>query len=120
MSGQRIVIMVSGVVVFGLAGVFCALSWTQANQLAGIVSALVSVAGLGATVWAALAAAPAAGAGPRAHVVRTGNASVRGTGSANTGIITSTSGTAGGTASAKRTGDADTEDGQANTGIAPQ
>jgi hypothetical protein len=120
MSGQRIVILVSGVLVFGLAGVFCALSWTRADELAGIVSALVSIAGLGATVWAALAARTTTGAAPRVHVSNTGNASARGSGSANTGVITSPSGTTGGVTSVKRTGDADADDGQANTGIAPQ
>jgi hypothetical protein len=120
MSWQRIVILVSGVLVFGLAGVFCALSWSRADQLAGIVSALVSVAGLGATVWAAIAAGSVAGAAPRLRATRTGNASARSSGSANTGVITSASGTTGGTTSVNRTGDAEAEDGQANTGIAPQ
>ncbi len=48
MSGlQRVAACATGVAVAVLAGVFCFLSWDRANQVAGIVSALVSVLALG-------------------------------------------------------------------------
>jgi hypothetical protein len=52
MSGsQRLVADVTGLMVAVLAGFFCFLSWDRANQVAGIVSALVSVVALGTGSW---------------------------------------------------------------------
>lgn len=55
MSGQqRLVTGLTGLSVAVLAGVFCFLSWDRANQVAGIVSALVSVLALGIGLLALL------------------------------------------------------------------
>lgn len=114
MTGQqRLVVVASSVVVAALAGVFFFLSWERANQVAGIVSALVGIGSLGAALWAGLAAAP----GRRMRVSRTGNATARGGGSANTGVITPSSRAAADTIRVDRTGDAEAEGGQANSGL---
>ncbi|WHM35817.1 hypothetical protein [Streptomyces sp. BPTC-684] len=102
----------TGLVLAGCAGVFSVLSWDRADQVAGVVSALVGIAGLGAAAWAALA-----GAGGRTvGVSGTGAATARGGGSANTGLI----GVPGsGSTEIGQTGDAHAEGGgsRANTGF---
>lgn len=114
MTGQqRFVIVIFSIAVATLAGVFCFLSWDRANQVAGIVSALVSIGSLGAALWAALTTAP----GAHVHVSRTGTATARHGGSANTGVIMPSSSTAVGTIRVDRTGDAESEGGQANSGV---
>ncbi|PZT70522.1 hypothetical protein DN402_16895 [Streptomyces sp. SW4] len=105
--------MIFSVVVAALAGVFCFLSWERANQVAGIVSALVSIGSLGAALWAALATLP----GTRVYVSRTGSATARDGGSANTGVITPSTSSAADTIRVDRTGDAESEGGEANSGV---
>ncbi|MFJ9979910.1 hypothetical protein [Streptomyces cyaneofuscatus] len=114
MTGQqRFVVVIFSVVVAALAGVFCFLSWERANQVAGIVSALVSIGSLGAALWASLATV----SGTRVYVSRTGSATARAGGSANSGAITPSSGAAADTIRVDRTGDAESEGGQANSGF---
>ncbi|MFF3877421.1 hypothetical protein [Streptomyces sp. NPDC001978] len=109
-GAQRVVIVVTGGAVGALAVVFAALSWDRADQVAGVVSALVGVAGLGAAVWAVLAGRSSRGS---VRVSDTGRAVVSGAGDANTGVI---SPQAGSDVVVERTGDAQAEGGNANTG----
>lgn len=118
-GGQRFVVAASAGAGFLLAGVFSFLSWDRANQVAGIVSALVGVAALGVAIWAALETSTGSG-DARVRVSRTGNATARGGGSANTGVIIPTSGAAGGVMQVDSTGDAESDGGQANTGLTSQ
>ncbi|QDN87737.1 hypothetical protein FNV68_21890 [Streptomyces sp. S1D4-23] len=109
---QRVVLGATGLAVAILAGVFSSLSWDRANQVAGIVSALVSILALGAAVWALLSG----GNGGSVRVANTGTATATGQGSrANTGIVAS--GGVRGNATVEQTADAQAEDGaRANTG----
>ncbi|GGZ39337.1 hypothetical protein GCM10010387_36840 [Streptomyces inusitatus] len=104
--------VVTGLAVAVLAGGLSFLSWDRADQLAGVVSALVGVAGLGTAVYAVLLAdRPAA-----VEVSRTGRAVARG-GDANTGVIAPASGSGAGPLSVSDTGDARADGGgSANTG----
>ncbi|MEV7737820.1 hypothetical protein AB0O75_38100 [Streptomyces sp. NPDC088921] len=83
MSGrQRLVTGLTGLTVAVLAGVFCFLSWDRANQVAGIVSALVSVLALGLGLLALMS-----GRDTAVRVTNTGPATAVGAGShANTGL----------------------------------
>ncbi|MEU4497743.1 hypothetical protein AB0F96_31010 [Streptomyces sp. NPDC023998] len=83
MSGrQRLVAGLTGLAVAVLAGVFCLLSWDRANQVAGIVSALVGILALGAGVLALVS-----GRDGSVRVANTGPATAVGAGShANTGL----------------------------------
>ncbi|MFC0845396.1 hypothetical protein ACFH04_17010 [Streptomyces noboritoensis] len=111
-SGRRVVLAVTGLALAVCAGAFSALSWDRADQVAGVVSALAGIAGLGAAAWAALA-----GSGGRTvRVSGTGAATARGGGRANAGLI----GVPGpGSTEVDRTGNAHAEgDGsRANTGV---
>lgn len=109
---QRVVGGATGAAVAVLAGAFCFMSWDRADEVAGVVSALMSVAGLGVAVWALLS-----GGGGSVRVANTGPATSRGTGSfANTGLIVS--GGMRGDMTVDGTGSADAEDGgRANTGV---
>ncbi|MFF4605206.1 hypothetical protein ACFY12_21040 [Streptomyces sp. NPDC001339] len=83
MSGrQRLVAGLTGLAVAVLAGVFCLLSWDRANQVAGIISALVSVVALGTGVLALMS-----GHAGSVRITNTGPATAIGAGShANTGL----------------------------------
>ncbi|AUG79753.1 hypothetical protein CFP65_5040 [Kitasatospora sp. MMS16-BH015] len=100
----------TGLAVGVLAGALSFLSWDKANQVAGVVSALVSVAALGVAVWA-LVASP--GGGSSVRVSGTGRATATGGGSANSGVL----GAVSGTVEVDRTGDAQADGGRANTGF---
>ncbi|MET9484636.1 hypothetical protein [Streptomyces sp. NPDC006638] len=65
-NGQRLALGATGLAMGLLAGGFSFLSWERADQLAGVISALVSVAALGVTLWAALA-------GPGGSSIRVSN-----------------------------------------------
>lgn len=104
------VVGLTGGGVAALAVVFATLSWDRADQVAGVVSALVGVAGLGAAVWAALAGGSGTG---RVRVSRTGAATTTGTGEANTGVVSSAGD---GDIGVHRTGPARSDGGSANTG----
>ncbi|KJY26503.1 hypothetical protein [Streptomyces sp. NRRL S-495] len=117
MSGQqRVVVGVTGLAVGVLAGVFCFLSWDRANQVAGIVSALVAVLALGVAVWTVMAGT----GGGSVRVSETGSATAKGQGSrANSGLATS--GGTRGEMVVERTGDVNSEDGGiASTGYVQQ
>ncbi|WP_405902137.1 hypothetical protein OG696_03020 [Streptomyces sp. NBC_00656] len=90
------------------AGVLSLLSRGRANQVAGVVSALVGVGALGTGVCALL--------GPSettlVHVSRTGGTSATGGGDANTGAVVSSSA---GAVSIRETGDSRADGGSANT-----
>ncbi|MFO7252007.1 MAG: hypothetical protein DIU60_014755 [Actinomycetes bacterium] len=110
---RRWVIAGTAVTVAVLAAVFFVLGLEQADKAASVVSALAGVAALGVAVWAAL---PAASGGGGIRVSGTGRAVARGGGRANTGVS--------GRADAmpdrvrvKRTGDAEAETGDANSGV---
>lgn len=83
MSGrQRLAVGLTGLTVAVLAGVFCFLSWDRANQVAGIVSALVGVVALGTGVLSLIS-----GRDGSVRVANTGPATAVGAGShANTGL----------------------------------
>lgn len=106
-NAQRILVGASGLVVAVLAGVFAYLGLERANQLAGVLSALVGVLALAVAVWALLP-----GRAPAVRVRNTGAATARGDGLANTGVT----GPARGPVEVADTGDAQSERGQANTG----
>jgi len=114
MSTRRWVAVGTAAVVAVLAVVFAVVRWEDANKIASAVSALAGLAAVGVGVWAGL---PAVSSGRRVRVSRTGRATARGGGRANTGMT--------GPASAlpedvrvERTGDADASGGgDANTGI---
>ncbi|AVZ76948.1 hypothetical protein SLUN_36980 [Streptomyces lunaelactis] len=115
-GGQRVVIVASGVGVGLLAGAFCLMSWDRADQVAGIASAFLSVAALGVAVWAVMAGTT----GSRLRASNTGKATVRGGGTANTGVVLPNSGVSDSTVHVQKTGAAESDGGQANTGITPQ
>lgn len=107
-------LIVSCLVVAGLAAWFAVARWEDANKVATVASALGAVAAVGVAAWAALRT-------PLARrsftVTRTGRATAREGGRANTGI----SGKADqvdGSVHVERTGDATASgDSDANTGI---
>lgn len=114
MIGNRKAVLVStGLAVGAFAGVLSFLSWDRANQVAGVVSALVGVAALGISVFALLAPPP----GPSVRVSRTGKAVAGRGGSANTGVISVSGGVATRSVSVVDTGDARADEGSANTGF---
>ncbi|MFF8781759.1 hypothetical protein ACF07W_31205 [Streptomyces sp. NPDC015140] len=112
MSGpQRLVAGLTGLAVAVLAGVFCFLSWDRANQVAGIVSALVGVVALGTGVLALVS-----GRDGLVRVANTGPATAVGASShANTGVTAQ--GSMHGGMEVDGTAEARAEDGgRANTG----
>ncbi|WNE95571.1 hypothetical protein PS467_09610 [Streptomyces luomodiensis] len=108
---QRLVAGLTGLAVAVLAGVFCFLSWDRANQVAGIVSALVGVVALGTGVLALISGRDGA-----VRVANTGPATAVGVGSqANTGL--SVHGSVNGGVEVHGTAEARAENGgRANTG----
>lgn len=83
-GGRRLVAGLTGLAVAVLAGVFCLLSWNRANQVAGIVSALVGVVALGIGILALMSGRDGA-----VRVTNTGPATAVGASSrANTGLTT--------------------------------
>ncbi|WP_234473702.1 MULTISPECIES: hypothetical protein [unclassified Streptomyces] len=111
--GRRAVLMWTGLGVAVLAGVLSFLSWDRAGQVAGVVSAVVSVAALGVGVYGALGPTR----GPDVQVSGTGRAVSRGAGEANTGFVAPSSTSAPGSVSVSGTGDAEADGGSANTGF---
>ncbi|MFE6982716.1 hypothetical protein [Streptomyces griseus] len=111
--GRRAVLMWTGLAVAVLAGVLSFLSWDRADQVAGVISAVVGVAALGVGVYGALGPAR----GPDVQVSGTGRAVSRGGGEANTGFVAPASHTAPGSVSVSDTGDAEADGGSANTGF---
>ncbi|MGW4227737.1 hypothetical protein ACWEF9_00360 [Streptomyces sp. NPDC004980] len=111
-GGRRAVLVSTGLAIAVLAGVLSFLSWDRADQVAGVVSALVGVAALGVSVYAVLAPSR----GTSVQVSGTGKAVARGGGDANTGFV-APSGGATGSASVSTTGDAEADGGDANTGF---
>lgn len=107
MNGQqRVVVGATGVAVGVLAGLFCFLTWDRANQVAGLVSALVAVLALGVAVWTVTTGSSSGSV----RVSNTGAATAKGPGSrANSGLVTS--GDARGEVIVEQTGDASSEDG---------
>ncbi|MFG2612679.1 hypothetical protein [Streptomyces anulatus] len=102
----------TGLAVAVLAGVLSFLSWDRADQVAGVVSAVVGVAALGVSVYGAFSPSR----GPDVQVSATGRATSRG-GDANTGFVAPTSTTPPGSVSVSDTGDAEADGGSANTGF---
>lgn len=112
-SGQRVVISATALLIGVLAGVFSLLSWTRAEQLAGVLSALAGVTGIGVAIWATMAG----GSKQTIRAVSTGKATATGGGSANTGVIVGGAATSTGEVSAQQTGDAEADGGDANSGV---
>ncbi|UZI30674.1 hypothetical protein [Streptomyces sp. VB1] len=112
-TGRQAVLMWTGLVVAVLAGVLSFLSWDRADQVAGVVSAVVGVAALGVGVYGALGPPR----GPDVRVSATGRATSRGGGDANTGFAAPASATPPGSVSVSDTGDAEGDGGSANTGF---
>ncbi|MFF8641116.1 hypothetical protein [Streptomyces sp. NPDC015345] len=110
MRGHRRVVLVVTVLVLAVfAGALSLLSWDGANQVAGVVSAVVGVAALGVGVCALLGPSGSASV----QVSRTGRATAAGGGDANTGAVASSSA---GVIAVEETGDARADGGSANTG----
>ncbi len=112
-SGQRTVVVSTGLALAVLAGLLTLLSWDRANQVAGLISALVSVAGLGASVWGLLSSSH----GPSIQVSSTGKATASGNGKANTGFISPQGDRISGSIVVNSTGDAESENSDSNTGF---
>ncbi|MEU9406625.1 hypothetical protein AB0E08_13160 [Streptomyces sp. NPDC048281] len=113
-SGDRRAVLVTTVLVLAIfAGALSLLSWDRANQVAGVVSAVVGVAALGVGVCALLAPSGSTSV----QVCRTGSATATGGGDANTGVVASSSA---GPVSVRDSGDARAEGGSANTGYRRQ
>ncbi|WP_218004838.1 hypothetical protein [Actinomadura macra] len=112
-SGQRIAVAVTAVLVAGLAVVLLVLKWNDANKVAVVVSTLAAVAAVGVAVVAVLP-----GGGPRGALVsRTGRAISGRGGRANSGFA-GRSRSHRGDVQVRRTGDADaSKGGDANSGI---
>ncbi|WP_093819560.1 hypothetical protein [Streptomyces sp. PpalLS-921] len=96
-----------------VAGALSLLSWARANQVAGVVSAVVGVAALGVGVCALLAPSGSVSV----QVSRTGSATATGCGDANTGAVASPSD---GVVSVGETDEARADGGSANTGYQGQ
>ncbi|WP_234440513.1 hypothetical protein [Streptomyces rimosus] len=112
--GDRRAVLVTTVLILAVfAGVLSLLSWDRANQVAGVVSAVVGMAALGVGVCALLASSGSTSV----QVSRTGRATATGGGDANTGAVASSSA---GSVSVEETGDARADDGSANTGYRRQ
>ncbi|MFF5313087.1 hypothetical protein [Streptomyces massasporeus] len=112
--GYRRAVLVTTVLVLAVfAGVLSLLSWDRANQVAGIVSAVVGVAALGVGVCALLAPTGSTSV----QVSRTGRATATSGGDANTGAVASSSA---GAVSVGETGEARADGGSANTGYRRQ
>lgn len=109
---RRWVLAGTAIAVAVLAVVFAFVWWDQAGTVASVVSALAGVAGVGVAIWAAW---PAASGGGGIRVSGTGKAVARGGGRANTGVIGRADAMPG-RVEVTRTGDAEAEDGDANTG----
>lgn len=111
MSGARVTLVLTCVVVAGLAGWFAMAKWDQANKVATMMSALGAVAAVGIAIWIALRSSPSqSGRAGRIRVANTGGATAMGAGStAITGVRTN-----GGDTSSLRVGD--TGDAQADSG----
>ncbi|GGJ37571.1 hypothetical protein GCM10010121_055950 [Streptomyces brasiliensis] len=113
MSGrQRWVLVSTGLVLAVLAGALTLLSWDRANQVAGVISALVGVAGLGTSVWAAMA-----GSGTKSAVISDTGAATSTGGMANTGFIATSTTETPHSLTVRNTGNAESESGDANTGF---
>ncbi|MFJ8979919.1 hypothetical protein [Streptomyces sp. NPDC102282] len=95
------------------AGVLSLLRWGRANQVAGVVSALVGVGTLGTGVGALLAPSETT----LVHVTRTGGASATGGGDANRGAVVSSSA---GAVSIRKIGASQADSGSASTGYQRQ
>ncbi|MFF6911853.1 hypothetical protein [Streptomyces sp. NPDC012466] len=112
--GYRRAVLVTTVLVLAVfAGVLSLLSWDRANQVAGMVSAVVGVAALGVGVCALLAPTGSTSV----QVSRTGRATATSGGDANTGAVASSSA---GAVSVGETGEARADGGSANTGYRRQ
>lgn len=114
MKAARVVLVITCLVVAGLAVWFVVARWDTANKVAAAVGALAAVAAIGVAIWAALRG-PSQSAVLQVH--KTGDAIAHG-GRANAGIHVGTGGALPSEARATRTGRAEaSEGGSANTGI---
>jgi hypothetical protein len=102
-----VVLLVTGLVVAALGGVFAVTQWDTADRLATVLSALAAVAAVGISVWAAL---PAAGRGTSVRVVGSGKAVAGAGGTAVTGA-SGPAGSAPHQVDVQNTGDADASNG---------
>jgi hypothetical protein len=107
MSGSRIALMVTCVVVAGFGIWFALAKWDQANKVASIASALGAIAAVGVAVWATLRSSSGAG-GPmsRIRASGTGRATALGTGSSAVSGVRGTAGESG-PIKVRNTGDAE-------------
>jgi hypothetical protein len=111
MSGARVALMVTCVVVAGLGGWFAVAKWDQANKVATVASALGAVAAVGVAIWTALRGSPGRTGRPgRIRVTGTGKATATGTG---TSAVSGVRGKPGGAGPLKvhDTGDAEADGG---------
>lgn len=111
MTGRRAVLAVTFLLLTGMGGILATMTWQQAGQWASVASGMAGLAAVGVAIWAAL---PGSKFGARAS--RTGTATVRGLGMANTGIMGPASNLAE-PAVAEHTGAAEVGEGEANTAI---
>lgn len=110
---KRLVLVLTGLAVAGLAGTLTFLRWDKADHLLSVVSGLATVASLGVAVWAALPD----GNSITVKVGNTGTAKATGPGKANTGITGPADGLTG-SIELNNSGMAEADGGgEANTGI---
>jgi hypothetical protein len=109
---QRLVVLITCLAVAVLGVIFAVSQWEQASRIATVVSALTAVAALGVAVWTGLGPAQA----KAVRAVDTGNARTRRGRAAVTGVSGSAAKVRG-TVEAKNTGDAESDDGDAVSGI---
>lgn len=111
MSGARVALAVTCVVVAGLGGWFAVASWDESDKVATVASALGAVAAVGVAIWTALRGSPGrAGRVRRIRVAGTGRATAGGSdSSAITGVRSNTGGAS--ALKVRNTGDAEAADG---------
>lgn len=112
-SGQRKIVIFTGLAVGLMAGSFSLMSWSHANEIAGVTSALLSVIGVAVTIWFSLTPNPRLGI----RVSSTGKASTVANGKANTGFFGARSASTSVSVTVENTGDAEADSGEANSGI---
>lgn len=123
MSGRRIAVLLTAVLVTILAVLLVMLRWDDANKVAVVASALAAVAAVGVGVWAALprtSRSDKRSSGPGWRVSQSGSATAGRSGRAVSGI-TDQSGSLPDEVQVDRSGDARTgDDGDAVSGISKE
>ncbi|MEV4469100.1 hypothetical protein [Nonomuraea sp. NPDC049504] len=113
MTIRKWVLAGTAVVVAAMAVMFAILGWDQADKIGSVASALAGVAAVGVALWAAWPIASSSGS---IHVSKTGRATAQSGGRANTGFSGRVDAVPG-QVRVQRTGDAEADGGDANSGV---